>query len=76
MSQPKPSPATHFRMPSLGKPAAVMREKPAKSAVMRGKPAKPAAVMRGKPAKPTRQVSPVITGWRTSSHNNSDIRRR
>ena len=55
MSQPKPSPATHFRMPSLGKPAAVMREKPAKS---------------------TRQVSPVITGWRTSSRNNSDIRRR
>ncbi len=48
MSQPKPSPATHFRMPSLGKPAAVMREKPA---AMRGKPASPAAVMRGKPAK-------------------------
>ena len=32
MSQPKPYPATHFRMPLLAKPAAVMHEKPAKPA--------------------------------------------
>ena len=32
MSQPKPSPVIHFRMPSLGNPAAVMRGKPAKPA--------------------------------------------